>query len=67
MLLNSNAPIGEIAASIGFGSSASFIRTFKKQFPQTPNAWRQLDTTEKSTLFAKLEISDENLELRNFS
>ena len=54
MLLSSRAPLGEIAEAIGFGSSAAFVRAFKKQFHQTPNAWRGLDAFKRETLFSEL-------------
>jgi transcriptional regulator GlxA family with amidase domain len=41
MLLQSRAPLAEIAASGGFGSSAAFLRAFRRQYHLTPNAWRE--------------------------
>lgn len=40
MLLNSRAPLGEIATEIGFGSPAAFVRAFKRLYDRTPGEWR---------------------------
>jgi AraC-like DNA-binding protein len=40
MLLNTNASLSDIAAQIGFGSAAAFLRAFKRQFDKTPGEWR---------------------------
>lgn len=41
MLVRSNASLHDIALEVGFGSSAAFLRAFKRQFAMTPGAWRK--------------------------
>jgi AraC-like DNA-binding protein len=41
MLCRSNASLHDIAIEIGFGSSAAFLRAFKRQFEMTPGGWRE--------------------------
>ncbi len=41
MLLYTSASLSDIAAQIGFGSAAAFLRAFKRQFGKTPGEWRQ--------------------------
>jgi AraC-like DNA-binding protein len=41
MLRQSAAPLGEIAAQIGFGSAAAYVRAFKREFGEPPRAWRE--------------------------
>lgn len=41
MLKDSNAPVGGIAADVGFGSAAAFVRAFKREFGKTPGQWRE--------------------------
>lgn len=40
MLLGTSASLSDIAAQIGFGSAAAFLRAFKRQFDKTPGEWR---------------------------
>lgn len=40
MLLQTRSPLSEIAAAVGFGSSAAFLRAFRREYHVTPNAWR---------------------------
>lgn len=41
LLTATNLSIGDIAASIGYMNPESFIRVFKKQYHQTPSAYRK--------------------------
>lgn len=41
MLVRSNASLCDIATEVGFGSSAAFLRAFKKEFGATPGDWRR--------------------------
>ena len=41
MLRQSAAPLGEIAAQIGFGSAAAYLRAFRREFGEPPGAWRE--------------------------
>ncbi|WP_075183548.1 helix-turn-helix domain-containing protein [Pantoea sp. 1.19] len=40
-LANSQAPIMDVAMSLGFDSQQSFNRSFKRQFGESPGAWRR--------------------------
>lgn len=41
MLTQSRAPLGEIAAAIGFGSAPAFVRAFRREYMQSPGDWRR--------------------------
>ncbi|MGV3344290.1 helix-turn-helix domain-containing protein [Enterobacteriaceae bacterium LUAb1] len=47
-LINSEAPIMDVAMSLGFDSQQSFNRSFKRQFGESPGAWRRHMTAEYS-------------------
>ncbi|PKH24768.1 AraC family transcriptional regulator [Enterobacterales bacterium CwR94] len=40
-LATSQAPIMDVAMSLGFDSQQSFNRSFKRQFGESPGAWRR--------------------------
>lgn len=40
-LQNSSLPVEDVAALCGYGSSAAFVRVFKKEFGVTPARWRK--------------------------
>ncbi len=40
-LTSSDEPIFNVAMSLGFDSQQSFNRSFKRQYGQTPGAWRR--------------------------
>lgn len=40
MLLQSSASLHDIALEVGFGSSAAFLRAFKREIGMTPGEWR---------------------------
>ena len=41
MLLQTRSPLSEIAAAVGFGSSAAFLRAFRREYHVTPSVWRR--------------------------
>lgn len=40
MLVNTKAPLADVASEVGFGSAPAFVRAFVKQFSITPGQWR---------------------------
>lgn len=40
MLMQSRAPLSEIAAAIGFGSAPAFVRAFRREYLKSPGEWR---------------------------
>jgi AraC-like DNA-binding protein len=41
LMLNSNAPLSEIAINCGFADQAHFSRQFRRTMGRTPSAWRR--------------------------
>jgi AraC-like DNA-binding protein len=44
-LASSNAPISRVADQVGYASEAAFSQAFKREYGQSPSAWRQAQPT----------------------
>ena len=47
-LAGSNAPISRVADQVGYASEAAFSQAFKREYGQSPSAWRQMQATRAS-------------------
>ncbi len=52
LLRSTGLSVGEVAARVGFSSSANFATAFKERFGLTPSGFRQQEHTEESQLSA---------------